>query len=179
MKDGPFPTHYEPFESPVGEPGCARRSGATRRRASSRTTWRRFGDAKEFPYAATSYRLTEHFHFWTKHARINAILQPEFFVEISEELAKEKGIEQGGWVRVWSKRGSIKAKAVVTKRIKPLTGRRQAGARRRHTAPLGLHGRGEEGLRPQLADPCRRRREYRDAGIQGVSREHRAASTRR
>ena len=26
-----------------------------------------FGDAKEFPYAATSYRLTEHFHFWTKH----------------------------------------------------------------------------------------------------------------
>ena len=41
-------------------------------------------------------------------------------MEISEELAKEKGIEKGGWVRVWSKRGSIKAKALVTKRIKPL-----------------------------------------------------------
>ena len=48
------------------------------------------------------------------------MLQPEFFVEISEELAKEKGIKNGGWVRVWSKRGSVKAKAVVTKRIKPL-----------------------------------------------------------
>ena len=53
-----------------------------------------FGDAKEFPYAATSYRLTEHFHFWTKHDQVNASLQPEFFVEISEELAKEKGISE-------------------------------------------------------------------------------------
>ena len=51
---------------------------------------------------------------------MNAVLQPEFFVEISEELAEEKGIVKGGWVRVWSKRGSVKAKAVVTKRIKPL-----------------------------------------------------------
>ena len=38
----------------------------------------------------------------------------------SEELASEKGIEKGGWVRVWSKRGSVKAKALVTKRIRPL-----------------------------------------------------------
>jgi formate dehydrogenase major subunit len=75
----------------------------------------------EFPYAATSYRLTEHFHYWTKHNRVNAALQPEFFVEISEELAKEKSIEGGDWVRIWSKRNSIKAKAVVTKRIRPLT----------------------------------------------------------
>ena len=78
------------------------------------------GTSDKFPYAATSYRLTEHFHFWTKHARLNAILQPELFVEISEQLAQEKGIQQGGWVRVWSNRGEIKAKAYVTKRIKPL-----------------------------------------------------------
>ncbi|MCC2100197.1 MAG: formate dehydrogenase, partial [Hyphomicrobiales bacterium] len=58
--------------------------------------------------------------YWTKHVHINASLQPEQFVEISEELAKDKGIANGGWVRVWSKRGSIKAKAVVTKRIKPI-----------------------------------------------------------
>ena len=38
-----------------------------------------FGDASEFPHAATSYRLTEHFHFWTKHVQTNAVLQPEFF----------------------------------------------------------------------------------------------------
>ncbi|HMO30334.1 molybdopterin dinucleotide binding domain-containing protein, partial [Enterovirga sp.] len=69
---------------------------------------------------ATSYRLTEHFHYWTKNNHVNSVLQPEFFVEISEELAKEKGIKPGGWVRIWSKRGSVKAKAVVTKRIRPL-----------------------------------------------------------
>ena len=40
---------------------------------------------------ATTYRLTEHFHFWTKHALINAILQPEEFVEIGEALAEGKG----------------------------------------------------------------------------------------
>jgi len=79
-----------------------------------------FGNADEFPYAATSYRLTEHFHYWTKHNRVNAVLQPEFFVEISEQLAAEKGIHQNDWVRVWSKRGSVKAKAYVTKRIQPL-----------------------------------------------------------
>jgi formate dehydrogenase major subunit len=72
------------------------------------------------PYAGTSYRLTEHFHFWTKHVHPNAVTQPEFFVEISEQLAKEKNIVSGHWVRVWSKRGSVKAKAVVTKRIRPL-----------------------------------------------------------
>jgi formate dehydrogenase major subunit len=47
-------------------------------------------------------------------------VQPEFFVEISEELAKAKGIRAGGWVRVWSHRGSVKGKAVITKRLKPL-----------------------------------------------------------
>jgi len=78
------------------------------------------GTSKDFPYAATSYRLTEHFHYWTKHACINAILQPQQFVEIGVELAREKGIADGGWVRVWSKRGELKAKAVVTKRLRPL-----------------------------------------------------------
>ncbi len=52
---------------------------------------------------------------------MNSVLQPEFFVEISEELAKEKGIANAAWVRVWSKRGSVFAKAYVTKRIRPLT----------------------------------------------------------
>ena len=133
-----------------------------------------FGDAKEFPYAATTYRLTEHFHYWTKHVQVNAVLQPEFFVEISEELAKEKGIKNGGWVRVWSKRGSVKAKAVVTKRIKPLTDRRQDRAHRRHPAALGLHGRGGKGFGAELADAVRRRRQHRDAGVQGVPGGHRA-----
>jgi formate dehydrogenase major subunit len=79
-----------------------------------------FGKASDFPLAATTYRLVEHFHFWSKHVPVNAVLQPELFVEISEELAKEKNIAKGDWVRVRSNRGAIKAKAVVTKRIKPL-----------------------------------------------------------
>src|ERR1019366_7986999 len=48
------------------------------------------------------------------------MLQPELFVEISEELAREKQIAKGDWVKVTSNRGFIKAKAVVTKRVKPL-----------------------------------------------------------
>ncbi len=63
------------------------------------------GKADAFPYVATTYRLTEHFHYWSKHARINAILQPELFVEISEDLAKEKGIANGSMVQVSSFRG--------------------------------------------------------------------------
>ena len=64
--------------------------------------------------------IRDSFHFWTKHVRFNAVMQPEFFVEISEQLASEKGIKSGHWVRVSSKRGSVKAKAVVTKRITTL-----------------------------------------------------------
>jgi formate dehydrogenase major subunit len=119
MRDGPFPAHYEPFESPVANAIAPKVRGNPAARV-FRGDLEQFGDAKEFPYAATSYRLTEHFHFWTKHVQINASLQPEFFVEISEQLAEEKKIKSGDWVRVWSKRGSIKAKAVVTKRIVPL-----------------------------------------------------------
>ena len=120
MAEGPFPEHYEPFESPsenVLHPKV-RNNPAARVYADDRKS---FGAAADFPYVGTTYRLTEHFHFWTKHALINAILQPEEFVEIGEALAKEKGIEQAGWVRVSSKRGAIVCKAYVTKRIKPMT----------------------------------------------------------
>jgi len=119
MRDGPFPAHYEPFEAPIANVLAPKIRGNPVVRV-FKCDMEQFGDAKEFPYAATSYRLTEHFHFWTKHAQLNASMQPEFFVEISEQLAKEKSIANGGWVRVWSKRGSVKAKAVVTKRIQPL-----------------------------------------------------------
>ncbi len=119
MRDGPFPTHYEPFESPQANLLSPKIRGNPASRI-FKADLAQLGTSADFPYAATSYRLTEHFHFWTKHSRVNAILQPEFFVEISEQLAAEKGITKGDWVRVWSPRGSLKAKAVVTKRIKPL-----------------------------------------------------------
>ncbi len=78
------------------------------------------GKSDKFPHAGTTYRLTEHFHFWTKHARMNAIIQPEQFVEIGDALAKELGIASGDMVKVECNRGYIKAKAVVTKRLRKL-----------------------------------------------------------
>jgi len=124
MAEGPMPEHYEPFETPIGHNPLH----PDNPKATSNPAGRMFpndraklGKAAEFPHVATSYRLTEHFHFWTKHARLNAIVQPEQFVEIGEELAGEIGISTGGRVKVSSKRGHIFAKAVVTKRIKALT----------------------------------------------------------
>ncbi|SDD80054.1 formate dehydrogenase major subunit [Paracoccus isoporae] len=119
MRDGPFPTHMEPFESPMANVFNAEMRGNPVARVFESDV-ADLGTSEEFPYVGTSYRLTEHFHFWTKHNKVNAALQPQFFVEISEELAAEKGITKGGWVRVWNKRASIRAVAVVTKRIKPL-----------------------------------------------------------
>jgi formate dehydrogenase major subunit len=120
MVEGPFPEHYEPLESPSENVLHIKvRSNPVARVFADDLA--AFGTPAEFPYVGTTYRLTEHFHFWTKHALINAILQPEQFVEIGEALAREKGIEQGGWVRVASKRGAVVCKAYVTKRIKPMT----------------------------------------------------------
>ena len=119
MRDGPFPAHMEPFETPVPNVLNPRMRGNPVARI-FQSDVPRFGNSDEFPFAATTYRLTEHFHYWTKHNKVNAALQPEFFVEISHELAAMRGITGGGWVRVWSKRGSVKARAVVTRRIQPL-----------------------------------------------------------
>lgn len=134
MRDGPFPAHYEPFESPIVNVLAPKVRGNPAARV-FKDDWAQFGDVKEFPYVATSYRLTEHFHYWTKHLHTNAVLQPEFFVEISEQLAKEKGIQNGGWARIWSKRGSIVGKVVVTKRIQPM----QCDGKTVHVVGIPLH----------------------------------------
>jgi formate dehydrogenase major subunit len=123
MAEGPFPEHYEPFESPLERNPLHPDNPAAMNNPAARVfkqDWASFGKAKDFPYAATTYRVTEHFHFWTKHSHLNATTQPEQFVEISEELARDKGIGSGDKVVVSSNRGEITAKAVVTKRIKPL-----------------------------------------------------------
>jgi formate dehydrogenase major subunit len=152
MRDGPFPVHYEPFESPIANPIAPDVRGNPVARV-FKGDLEQFGDAKDFPYAATSYRLTEHFHFWSKHVWPNAVMQPEFFVEISEQLAKEKGISSGGWVRVWSNRGSVKAKAVVTKRIVPL----QCDGKTVHIVGIPLHwgftGAARKGFGPNSLTP--------------------------
>jgi len=94
-----------------------------------------FGKVADFPHVATTYRLTEHFHYWTKHVRLNSILQPQQFVEIGEALAKEIGIANGERVKVSSNRGYIKAVAMVTKRIRPLT----VDGKAVHTVGVPIH----------------------------------------
>lgn len=124
MAEGPFPEHYEPFETPLGSNPLHPDNPLAISNPAARVfkgDLEAFGKKEEFPYAATTYRLTEHHHFWTKHARSNAIVQPAAFVEIGEELAREKGIRQGDQVRVRSNRGEVVAACVVTKRIKPWT----------------------------------------------------------
>ncbi|MBB5462929.1 formate dehydrogenase major subunit [Paraburkholderia sp. Cpub6] len=123
MVEGPFPEHYEPFETPLGynplhpDNKLAVSNPAARVFPDDKAT---FGTHENFPHTGTSYRLTEHFHYWTKHVKLNAIIQPEQFVEIGEDLAKEIGVVAGDRVKVSSNRGHVIAVAVVTKRIKPL-----------------------------------------------------------
>lgn len=138
MADGPFPEHYEPFESPLD----ANPLHPTNPQAKSSPAARvfqgdleQFGDAAEFPYVATTYRLTEHFHYWTKHTRLSAILQPEQFVEIGADLAEAKQISTGERVKVRSSRGYIKAVAVVTRRLHAL----QVSGKTVHTVGIPIH----------------------------------------
>jgi len=118
LNDGPFPEHYEPFEAPVENllhPAVASNPTA-RRFASDKDV---FGRKEDFPIVCTTYRLTEHFHYWTQHNTRLDMLQHEFFFEIPEELARERGIANEERIRVSSARGSILGKALVTKRLVP------------------------------------------------------------
>jgi len=135
MAEGPFPEHYEPFETPIGTNPLHPKTVSNPAARVFKGDLEQFGTAKDFPYAGTTYRLTEHFHFWTKHAVINSVLQPQQFVELGEELAKEKDIANGSMVTVRSNRGHIKAVAVVTKRIRPLT----VNGKTVHTVGIPIH----------------------------------------
>jgi formate dehydrogenase major subunit len=138
MAEGPFPEHYEPMESPLAVNPLHPKNDKARANPAARVfkdDWATFGKPDKFPYVCTTYRLTEHFHFWTKHVRLDAITQPEQFVEIGEDLAKEKGIRAGDHVRVKSKRGFIVAVAVVTKRLMTL----DVAGKKVHTVGVPIH----------------------------------------
>ncbi|MQY10154.1 Formate dehydrogenase-O major subunit [Streptomyces sp. RB5] len=122
VADGPFPEHYEPVESPVDNPLHPGQSTtpAVYRYDERAGRPNRFGTVADYPYIATSYRLTEHEHYVTQNVEQLVRLQPEAFVEVPAELAREKGIETGDRVRVSSKRGKLEVRAVVTGRLGPL-----------------------------------------------------------
>jgi len=119
--DGPFPEHYEPIESPVANPLHPNQSTnpVVKKMTTDHDKYAAPDDG--FNVVCTTYRLTEHYHYWTKNNPMNVQLVPEPFVEIPAALADEMGIRGGERVKVSSIRASYVAKAMVTRRIKPMT----------------------------------------------------------
>jgi formate dehydrogenase major subunit len=118
--DGPLPEHYEPIESPVPNLFHPNQSNnpVVKKLSTPADKYATPGDGLNI--VCTTYRLTEHYHYWTKNNPMNVQLIPEPFVEIPVELAQELGIKGNDKVKVTSARNYYVAKAYVTKRIKPM-----------------------------------------------------------
>jgi formate dehydrogenase major subunit len=126
LVDGPMPTHYEPAESPVPNPLYGQRDNPTRK------TYERADNpmhptppdvhASVFPYVFTTSRLTEH-HTAGGMSRTLAYLselQPAMFIEVSPELAAERGLVHLGWAHVVTARSAVEGQVLVTDRLRPL-----------------------------------------------------------
>jgi formate dehydrogenase major subunit len=139
LKDGPLPCHYEPAESPVGNRVYRGQqdSPVARLYQNRRDNPLAAVNDERFPIVLTTYRLTEH-HVSGPMTRwlpwLNA-LQPELFVEISPELARERGIRHRDWVTIASARATIEARAMVTRRVRPF----KLGDRIVHQVGLPFH----------------------------------------
>lgn len=144
LKDGPLPAHYEPLESNV------RNALYPEQDKNPAADWKRrpdnqYADSPDarFPFILTTYRLTEHHTAggMSRTLPYLAELQPELFTEISPELAREIGVANGDVVEISTMRASIKARALVTKRMSPL----KVDGRTVHQVGLPYHW-GQRGL---------------------------------
>jgi formate dehydrogenase major subunit len=74
----------------------------------------------EFDLHLNNGRVLEHFHHGTMTYLSEGIHEtmPETFVEVSPELAQERGIQTGSWVQVISRYGKVRVQALVTTRVK-------------------------------------------------------------
>jgi formate dehydrogenase major subunit len=141
LVDGPMPAHYEPAESPFENALYPRQANPAREtypRPDNRyhPSGNRPG-SEVFPYVFTTYRLTEH-HTAGGMSRFLSYLselQPEFFCEVSPELAAERGLEHLGWATIVSARTAIEARVLVTDRMTPLT----VAGRTMHQVGLPYH----------------------------------------
>jgi len=133
LADGPLPEHYEPVESPVKNAMSAQQIDPAVK------IWRpeEIGSSEEFPIVATTYRVTEHWQAGAMSRNLPWLveLMPDAFVEISEELAREKKIESGEVITIKSKRGSIRMPVLVTKRFEPM----MIGGKKVHQIGLTWH----------------------------------------
>jgi formate dehydrogenase major subunit len=138
LLDGPLPTHYEPQESVVDNELYPQRCNPARMewRRKDNPYHRAFGDER-FPYAITTYRLTEHHTAGAMSRWLSWLseLQPELFCEVSPELASERGLGNGGWATITTARGEIEARVLVTRRIPSL----RLGGRTIHQIGLPYH----------------------------------------
>ena len=144
LQDGPLPTHYEPFESPVRNPLYGQQCNPVRLEypRSDNQVARPFADSR-FPYVLTTYRLTEHHTTGGMSRWLSWLseLQPGMFCEISPELAQEKGLRNGDWAVVSTPRAEIETRVLVTERMRPI----KMGRRTVHQIGLPYHW-GNRGL---------------------------------
>jgi formate dehydrogenase major subunit len=119
LNEGPFPEHYEPYENPVKNSFSKVQLNPAVQFGEEKLSIK--GDVEKYPIVATTYRVSEHWQAgaMTRNQPWLAELVPHMYVEISEELAKEKGIKNGEKVIVSSVRDEIEVYALVTKRFKP------------------------------------------------------------
>jgi formate dehydrogenase major subunit len=124
LKDGPLPTHFEPLESLVQNPvyPSEQTNPPAHKKERPDNPYAHSPDDPRFPYVLTTYRLTEHHTAGGMSRGLShlAELQPELFTEISPELAEICGVKHGEWVTIYSPRGLLSAKALVTGRMAPL-----------------------------------------------------------
>jgi formate dehydrogenase major subunit len=124
--DGPMPTHYEPHESPFVNRLYAQYANPAResidRPANKSNPSHDDPHSDRYPYVFTTYRLTEHHTAGAMSRSLPYLseLQPEFFCEVSPELAQERGLEHLGWATVITARTAIEARVMVTERMRPL-----------------------------------------------------------
>jgi formate dehydrogenase major subunit len=121
LKDGPLPTHYEPLESPLENTVYRQQNNPTAIVYTAPGNVLAPTGAPGYPHMISTYRLTEH-HLTGAMSRWLpwlAELQPELFCEISPEHAAELGVRSTDWIRIETPRGAIRAKALVTRRVRP------------------------------------------------------------
>ncbi len=121
MKDAPLPEHYEPFETPVEKNLLNGALNSPMIKFAENESVKK-GDRSQYPIVATTYSITEHWQTGaqTRMCPVLDEIQPRQFIEMSEELAQEKGIKNGDEVIVFNNRSEVKVNALVTKRIQPL-----------------------------------------------------------
>jgi formate dehydrogenase major subunit len=149
LVDGPLPAHYEPAESPLRNAMYTQQANPTREVYPRKENLMNPSPPEEgsevFPYVFLTHRLTEHhtaggMSRWLPYL---AELQPEFFCEVSPELAAERNLEHLGWATIVTARTAVEARVLVTDRVVPL----KVGGRTIHQIGVPYHwGVGKDAL---------------------------------